>query len=172
MSRPACCCSIQARCPSIARGLSCRWRTRSSCFRSDKLDTATSNRCTRRCCRWRLASVEAPPLLHAPPIVTWAGAGGAHNSNAARTKMPTAFRTARRKSPSPANRPAPISLRSSGLLACFRLKFGNSTLADLARWPPRPHRSPTLRIEPKIPPQAWTLTASKARMSISSSGSL
>src|SRR5271166_5148167 len=34
-------------------------------------------------------------------------------------------------------------------LACFRLKFGNSTLADLARWPPQPHCSPTLRIAPK-----------------------
>jgi hypothetical protein len=44
------------------------------------------------------------------------------------TNCSTASTTARRKSPSPANRPAPISLRSSGLLACFRLKFGNSTL--------------------------------------------
>src|SRR5205085_8268469 len=29
----------------------------------------------------------------------------------------------------------------------------------LARWPPQPHRSPTLRIVPKIPPRAWTLTS-------------
>jgi len=36
-------------------------------------------------------------------------------------------------------------------------KFGNSTLADLTRWPPQTHRSPPLRIDPKIPPQAWTL---------------
>ena len=31
-------------------------------------------------------------------------------------------------------------------------------LSRLARWPPQPHRSPTLRINPKIPPRAWTLT--------------
>jgi hypothetical protein len=37
-------------------------------------------------------------------------------------------------------------------------KFGNATLADLTRWPPQTHRSPPLRIDPKIPPQAWTLT--------------
>ncbi|HWX33063.1 MAG TPA: hypothetical protein VNZ53_37250 [Steroidobacteraceae bacterium] len=29
------------------------------------------------------------------------------------------------------------------------MKFGNSTLADLARWPPQLHRSPTLRIDPQ-----------------------
>jgi hypothetical protein len=41
----------------------------------------------------------------------------------------------------------------------FRLKSGDSTLADLVRWPPQPHRSPTRRIDPKIPPQAWTLAS-------------
>jgi hypothetical protein len=50
------------------------------------------------------------------------------------------------------------SLFGHRVLSCFRLKFGNSTLADLARWPPQRHRSPTLRIDPKTPPQAWTLT--------------
>jgi len=60
--------------------------------------------------------------------------------------------------PSPAIRPTPISLRSSGPLACFRLKFGNSTLADLARWPPQRDRSSTLRVDPEIPPPARTLT--------------
>jgi hypothetical protein len=49
----------------------------------------------------------------------------------------TASATARRKSPSPA-------FSSKSARACFRLRFGNSTLADLARWPPQLHRSPTL----------------------------
>jgi hypothetical protein len=34
--------------------------------------------------------------------------------------------------------------RINGRVGGFRLKFGNSTLADLARWPPQLHRSPTL----------------------------
>src|SRR5438876_940893 len=50
------------------------------------------------------------------------------------------------------------SLFGHRVLSRFRLKSCNSTLAELARWPPQPHRSPTLRINPKIPPQAWTLT--------------
>ena len=67
----------------------------------------------------------------------------------------------RPRRPSPTARSAPISLRSSGPLACFRSKFGNSTLAGLTRWPSQRHHSPTPRINPKIPPQAWTLSLDK-----------
>src|ERR1700751_4875953 len=57
-------------------------------------------------------------------------------------------------------RPAPISLRSSGPLARFRLKSCNSTLAD---WPDG-HLNPTAACTadpPKTPPPAWTLTDAK-----------
>src|ERR1700751_6057089 len=67
-----------------------------------------------------------------------------------------------RHRPSPAARPAPISLRSSGPLARFRLKSCNSTLAD---WPDG-HLNSTAACTadpPKTPPPAWTLTTLQIR---------
>src|SRR5439155_16966198 len=65
-----------------------------------------------------------------------------------------------RLQPSPATRPAPISLGSS-VLSRFRVEVLQLHLRRLARWPPQLHRSPALRISPKTPPRAWTLASLK-----------
>src|SRR5207237_6084811 len=73
----------------------------------------------------------------------------------------TASATARRKSPSPAfsNNSANTNLSSViGSSRVLQVEVWQLHLSRLARWPPQPHRSPTLRINPKIPPRAWTLT--------------
>src|SRR5215469_205607 len=73
----------------------------------------------------------------------------------------TASATARRKSPSPAFSSSSASITLSSVIVSSRVLQVEVLQLHLSRpdrWPPQPHRS-TLRVHPKIPPPAGTLTA-------------
>src|SRR5215469_7084395 len=72
----------------------------------------------------------------------------------------TASATARRKSPSPAFSSSSASITLSSVIVSSRVLQVEVLQLHLSRpdrWPPQPHRS-TLRVHPKIPPPAGTLT--------------